>query len=378
MPIFWQYLLKQYFKVLILCILAIVGILLTLRLDEIAHFASLGPSFLFIIQFTLYQIPYILPIALPVSCLISAILLLQKLSTAHELTAFRASGFGLKVILSPILIASTFLAALNFYTVSELATLSHFKTAVLKNELRSLNPLLLLHNKHLLRTKGIFFDSLGPSKIGQIATYAILAMPEKKSHRLSLLLAKSLEATDDDFIGQKLTLISTVRNDPNQSMDTIFIENISKTTSALQDFAKLIEKKVWTLNNDHLGFKMLLLRLEEQQKQLKAQLSNGEKKQSQRDIYRSLSEIFRRTSVGLAAITFTLMGAAFGMSVGRIKTNRGVFTVIFLAALYLTCFFIAKGIDHHIEASFILNFGPHLLIIALSLWALNRVSKGVA
>lgn len=381
MPIFWRYLLGQYFKVLCLCVFAIIAILLTLRLDEIAHFASLSPGFLFILQFTLYQIPYILPIALPISCLISSILLLQKLSSSHELTALRASGFSLRNVLYPLLISSGFLSAFNFYTVSELATHSHFETSLLKTELRSLNPLLLLQNKHLLRMKGIFFDALGPSKIGHIATQALIAMPEKKTHRISLLLAKSLEATDTDFVGREVTLISPFRSLKESEPDQLLIESMGKSATALTDFTHIFQKKLGKLNNDHLPFGMLLIRLSEQKARfaqaIQANISLGEIKQIQREMNRSLSEIFRRFSVGASAFTFSLMGAAFGMSIGRIKTNRGVFVVIFLASLYLACYFIGKGIDHHLEASFLLNFLPHLLIIGLSFWSLSCVSRGI-
>src|SRR5262249_35116763 len=103
MPILWRYLLGHYLKVLVLCVLAFVAILLATRLDEIAHFATLGPEGMVILSFPLHQIPYILPIAIPISCLISAMLLIQRLSHTHEMTAIRASGLSLRMILCPIL-----------------------------------------------------------------------------------------------------------------------------------------------------------------------------------------------------------------------------------------------------------------------------------
>jgi lipopolysaccharide export system permease protein len=174
-PVVWRYLLSNYFKVLILCVFAFIAMLLTTRLDEIAHFAALGPEGLLILTFALNQIPYVLPIALPIACLISTILLIQRLSRTHELTALRAAGLGINEILAPILIAATFLAATNFFIVSELATHSHLTTSLLKNELRAVNPLLLLHNKHLMKLKGIFFNTLGPSKLGESSNELIIA-----------------------------------------------------------------------------------------------------------------------------------------------------------------------------------------------------------
>src|SRR3989338_5815947 len=105
LPILWRYLLRNYFQVFGLCVSSFVAILLVLRFQEIAHYASSGMGKSFILLFTLLQVPYILPIAIPVSCLIAAILLLQRLSYAQELTAFRACGLGLKPILAPLIYA---------------------------------------------------------------------------------------------------------------------------------------------------------------------------------------------------------------------------------------------------------------------------------
>ncbi|MCE5316519.1 MAG: LptF/LptG family permease, partial [Parachlamydia sp.] len=136
MPVLWRYLLGHYLKVLLLCVVTFIAILLTTRLDEIAHFATMGPEGLAIIAFALHQIPYILPIAIPISCLISAMLLMQRLSQTHELTALRAAGLSFYNILCPLLIAAAALSIANFYIVSELSTHSHLTTGKLKNELR--------------------------------------------------------------------------------------------------------------------------------------------------------------------------------------------------------------------------------------------------
>ena len=105
MPIIWRYLLRSYFQVLALCVSGFIAVLLVLRFSEIARFASSGLRKLKVLLFTLYQIPYILPIAVPVSCLIASILLFQRLSHTHELTAFRTCGLGLKPIIYPLIYA---------------------------------------------------------------------------------------------------------------------------------------------------------------------------------------------------------------------------------------------------------------------------------
>ncbi len=199
MPILWNYLISFFLKISATCTLAFVAILLTMRFDEIAHFAALGAPVSYIIIFTLQQIPYILPIAIPLSCLIASLLLIQRLSHTHELTALRASGFSLINILMPIWVVSAFLAVGNLWIVSEFSTHSHLQNNLLKSELRSINPLLLLHNKHFMHLKGFYFEALGASHVGESASDVIVALPNRHQQRLHLMVAKYIQANSSTF-----------------------------------------------------------------------------------------------------------------------------------------------------------------------------------
>lgn len=381
MPIVWRYLLGQYLKVFFLCLLSFIAILLTTRLDEIAHFATLGSESVLILWFTLYQIPYVLPIAVPISCLISAIILMQRLSQSHEMSAFRACGLSLREVLTPILIAGSFIAAANFYVVSELATQSHLATGLTKIELRSINPLLLLHNKHLMRLKGTYSDTLGSSRIGEYAGDIIIAMPNKHNARVNLLVAKNLQADPTTLQGKNITIITPMEKESTPKHDSLMIENMEKMKTSIKDFSQILQKKVWTLNNDHLRLKLLRARLQDLQSK-KAAMSEiehdeAEWKQIKRNISRIQAEFIRRLSIALAAFTFTLMGAAFGISISRHHSNRGIFYVVGLAAMYIIAFFSAKSLEHQLLATSLLYLIPHLIIIIFSLVMLTRVSKGI-
>ena len=112
MPFVWRLLLRNYFQVFFLCMSGFISILLVTRVQEIARLAAVNSQIGKIFLFTLFQIPYILPIAIPISGLIAAILLLNRLSHTHELTAFRASGIGVKTLGTPLLMAAFLLSIL--------------------------------------------------------------------------------------------------------------------------------------------------------------------------------------------------------------------------------------------------------------------------
>jgi lipopolysaccharide export system permease protein len=378
-PTLWRYLLAHYLKVLLFCTFAFIALLLTLRLEEIAHFATLGPQGIYILYFTFYQIPYILPIALPISALISSMILVRYLCKNHEMTALRAAGISFSTLLAPLLIASLFLAIANFYVVSELATDSHLASSLIKNELRSINPLLLLSNKHLMRMKGIYFDTLGVSRLGESAANSIIAVPNKKTRRIHLLLAKNLQSSPEAFQADVLTVLSTLSE--GQKYDQIMIENMKKSTTTIKDFTQMIQRKVWTLNNDHLKISLLLCRLKENQEFLAVAEAEGkpplEIQQVQRNIGRIYSEITRRFSVAFAVFTFTLLGATCGLTIGRTQSVKRILLVAVLGALYISAYFAGKGIEHHMVSSMMFYTLPHILMLIVSLWILRKTIRGV-
>ncbi len=372
LPILWRYILVQFFKGFTLCTGAFIGILLTMRLDEITHFATLGPHFSYLLWFILYQIPYILPIAIPIAGLISTILLMQRLSRQNELTALRASGMGFRHVLAPLLIAATLLALGNFYVVSELATSSHLAIGVLKNQLRSINPLLLVSNKHLMRLQGYYFNTLGSSKTGEFASDIILALPDKGNERISLLLAKHIDVTSSSIHLQNISFITNKaprENEVSHSLDTLMIENIKEANMATQDFFDLVQKHAWTLHHDYLQLPLLLLRLEEEQQKKEA---------DPQVIHEIYLELVRRVSLALAAFTFIFLGAAYGITVfHREKIKKRLYSVISLVLLYLIGYFTAQGFDSHLLIASLLYLAPHPIIIGCSIRKLRQASYGI-
>lgn len=387
MPLLWRYLLAHYLKVLALCVFSFVAILITLRLDEVAYFATLGPEASKVLWFALQQIPYVLPISIPVSALISAVLLVQNLSGSKELTAMRSCTFSIKDILAPILTAALLLSSLNFYIISELSTTSHHLAGQLKNQMRSLNPLLILNNKMLMRMKGFYFDTHGASRLGQFAQDIVVLYPTNKhSDRLTLVIAKRLDVALGILSSDQMTVVTSQQSqltDPhvNNQKEQLVIENMLFSTTAIEDFTHLLEKKTWTVNNDHLPFRQLLIRKDEAYQHLQMLVQHKGKteeiKQARHEYYRSLTEMTRRFSASLAVFSLTLLGLAFGINISRNQSKVNIFYIVFLAALYLVCFFTAKSFDQAIVSATLLYLIPHGLICAVSIWTLKKIAHGI-
>jgi lipopolysaccharide export system permease protein len=226
-----------------------------------------------------------------------------------------------------------------------------------------------------MNIKGFFFDSLGDSRLGELAGDSILAFPNQHDERLSLLVAGKLQASPEAFGGEDISLITSKEG------KEMIIENIHLMDSPIEDFSHLIERKVWTLNNDHLGISLLLAKMEEENyflnKAIEDNAPKEEIKQLKRTQYRGWIEIARRVSGALSVFTLTLLGCAFGIHIGRKESSKRIAIVIILSTLYLISYFVAKGMDHHVEAAIALYTAPHLLIWTASIYAIWRSSRGL-
>jgi lipopolysaccharide export system permease protein len=368
MPIFSWYLLKNYLKVLLLSLISFIAILLVSRLEEIAQFAVMGAKPTYLALFSLYQIPYILPIAIPISCLISAMIVFQRLSQTHELTALRSCGIALQRIMTPILVAGAFLSIGTFYITSEMATSSHLATRKMVHDLCSVNPLLLLQSAKIARLQDAFVQ-MEPIRNGESAKDLVIALNNGAGERLNLCLVKQIEMEEEKLLAHQVSLISS--SPTGKSFDHLIIENQQLMSSSAPEFAKLLRKSGWKVANDHLKFSLLRIRTQ----MLQQNLSHD--KHLLRSIKKCHSEIVRRISSGIATFTFTLMGASFGMEIGRNQKKRGIFAVLLLSVICLIAFCVGKTFDSFFWIASLLFLLPHALITLASIWTVKRINQGI-
>ncbi len=365
MPVLWRYLLRNYFKVLLLCLSSFVSVLLITRFKEIAQFASSGSSFATVVLFTLYQIPYILPIALPISSLIAPILLFQRLSHTQELTALRSAGLGLKPIILPLILAGGVLSLVNFILVSELSP--HCRTlskALIYNTAAS-NPLFLTQKESLIRISDAHFD-INSSDPGKEAKEALIVLNNRSNQRLGLLIAKKFILENEYLKGEQVSIISS--SDPKKSdfYDHLIIENQKTMATKASNLAPFIQSLEGRLDYDYMPMRLILAR-----KFFKKHIHYNF------TLSRGHLEIIRRLSFALAAFTFTFIGIAFGMDIGRDRKKRGIYSAIILACFTLICFLTAKSMRHSPFASSLVYMLPHPIVILCCFGYLRRISRGI-
>ena len=359
MPILWKYLLRSYLQYLLLCVSGFIAVLLVIRFQEIAIFASSGAHGKYIFLFSLYQIPYILPIALPISCLISAMILFRKMSASLELIALRASGLRLRTIGYPLLWASCFFSLINFYIASELMPCTRILAKNLIYDVVRDNPLIVLQKEALIGIRAMSFD-MRDLDIEKKAKDVLCVMKQPSSDRIALLTAKEVSLHDEHLHAKSLSLLTSAPSSL-PGYDHLFLENEQEMSTKKEGLVAYLMNTEWFLQDDLLSFAYIV------PKWLHTRGTESQK---------LFLEILRRLYLGLCPTTFTALGIAFGLSISRRQTRRSTYIASSLALLILLGFLVSKTLELvFITILFLSLLQP--IAWLFSIRAITRIQRGI-
>lgn len=379
MPIIWRYIYKQFFKVFLLTTVSFIFILLVTRLKEIARFISLCPQPKYVFAFIFNIIPYILPIALPIASLLSAIVLFQKLSRSHELTALRCAGYSLFSIMFPVLAVSLFFSLVNFFIVSELTSYSQVFSRSMINELITTNPFFMLEHRNKLKKKDLFVDMTIEER-GRSAKNLIIITPDRENKRLNLMSIDRLKIDEGQLYAPSLHLVSIVEAEKGSDHDHLIIENEANVQATASDLTKIMHHSFLHLQPHHLTMPYLYITLENKKLELQRLLTLNEpvkQKKVTREIADLNSEIIRRLSIGLAVFTFTLIGISYSTEIGRNRKKKNLVIMTALTIFGLLCFFIGKIFHTYFWLATLIYLIPHLISIFFSCTNLSKIMRGI-
>lgn len=363
MPILWRYLIRNYLQVFFLCITGFIAILLLTRLQEVARLTAFDSNASIIFLFTICQIPYILPIAIPISSLIASILLLQKLSHTHELTSFRTTGLSVNNISTPLLITACILSIANFMIVSEVTPRTRLYSQRLLYHAMTMNPLFLIKKSKLLKLKSSYVE-MSMAEIGKEACDVVFAMKNDSSNRITLFTAKKLHVENDQLIGKNVTIISHLDSKNSYIFDHLIIENQRSMIMSAKALSEIMQK-----NTLHFGYEYLPMK-----DLVEIAFDKITKSKTKRKMQFELS---RRIFFPLITYTFTHMGISLGLQIGRQRKRIGSILAILLAAFTFICSTAAKSFHLCLAKAIFCYSLPFPAIFFFSLWFQKRTIRGI-
>jgi lipopolysaccharide export system permease protein len=363
MQIFWRYLSRDYLKVFLLSTFGFISILLITRLKEIAKFAALTPNLGKVLLYTIFQIPHILPVAIPISSLISSFLLFNRYSRTAELTALRVSGLSIKKIISPIITISIFISFLTFFITSEITPYCWIHAKKIAHEDITLNPIMLLERQEFLKIKNSYID-LQVSNNKNIAKDIFFITTNKSSGRLNLIIAKKMELQNDSLIGNNISIISYFPSENQGAFDHLVVENQENMTTQASNLSKYMKSNSFYLNPLYLPTKMLLVRNQVESKNEKSSFSPS-------------LEIIRRGTLSFSAFSFTFIGICFGIDISRTGSRKKIIQASLSALLLLLTFTIGKGLKYYPFYAGAFYILPQFFILLFSSRNLYKISRGI-
>ena len=335
MPILWRLLLSWYFKAFILATLGLVALLMATRLHDIASLASLGMSPSSLGLYSLYQIPYILPIVVSFASFLASLLMGPFLFRSQEITALASCRLAFKEFFWPIAWASALIGLGNFYMTSEIATHTHLASRQLVLDLQKTSPLALLKRPELI-DRG-HFAAFGASTQGNISQDFAFVFFQPHQGRLALIRAKEIGVNEGLIRADGALLVTT-------KPSALLVENIGKTEASGDLFAWLGTSRR-RLSPDHLTLRQLF----------------SYAKEVPTKTPQVASEFGRRLAFGLAPFCLAL----FGLSLAPF---RKVLLPILAALLAIASIFIAKTVESRPLIALLLQLGPQLVLLLLALF----------
>ena len=110
-----RYILKQFLVAAVLCLFAATAVFIVFEaFERMRIYVKYGASFVQILAYLMYKIPFIIHLMLPVAVLIATLLSIGRLSQLSEITAMRACGASVLSLARPIILASTLITALMY------------------------------------------------------------------------------------------------------------------------------------------------------------------------------------------------------------------------------------------------------------------------
>jgi lipopolysaccharide export system permease protein len=281
-----------------------------------------GVSWMAIVRFTIYGIPEILSMTIPVSVMTTCLLMFGRLSSDGEITAMRASGISMSQIASRPLFLAFLLSVVCLYNNMELSPRSHYARRSLKAEVRAQNPIDLLEEGRFIQDFPGFILYVGRRNGMHLENVRIYDLRTKDVKRE--IRGKSGKILVDPNGNDMIMELYDVRVDPffgNESMSGF----IGKYTITVKD-AFLVDS--YTKRSDDLTMTELLEHVTHMN--VHSSTLSPEDQAQQKMIL--MVEFHRRLVLAMACIAFAILSIPLGVKAHRKESSLGILMSLSLFA----------------------------------------------
>lgn len=319
-----------------------------MKLQDIAHFITLRASATEIFLFILYQIPYILPFAIPLSCLLATFLVLYRLSTSQEVIALQTSGISIQAIHIPFIWIGILTFLCNLFMNFEVTPCARKRTKSMITHLIQSNPFLMLQKKQYFGEKNHLLRSNYGETENDLHQFFFFAKTTK--NQLYGILADTVTLDDGTLEAHNLATITSFPGISKNDFPTIYLENQKKISMPIPEFSSLFIEDTPPIPQEDLSTKKIITKI----------VNTMEDK---KNVSRGMLELIKRLSFAISSFTLLLIGISYGLQISSTKKSFNIVMCCLLTSSTFCSFLIAKSFEKHPLYAYYFYFIPHLFII---------------
>lgn len=328
-----RYLIVDFLVIFTMALLLISFVLFIGSIVKAIDMMAKGVAPQVIFQIFVYIIPFNLQFSIPMSALVSALLLFGRLSMDGEITALRACGVSFRQIATPVVFVSVLLTGACLWINYELAPNSHFATRQAKVSLGELDPMTMLEEGEWTERFPGYTIYIG-SKTGNQVRDVKIHESNSKDGTLRDMRARSGEIVADREALELVVHLKDVRAfdrtaaDPNGKQIPMDEYHFRLSYKAM-----IGDKNIQKRQKD-----MTFLELIAAIHNPASAFPKAEKVRLVEERTRSMIEANKRIAMAVSCLSFTVLGIPLGIKSRRRESSAGI--VLSLLLLFGFYFFI--------------------------------------
>lgn len=357
MSVIFRYVGREFLKLFLLCMLALVLIYLLFDfIDRAGNFFKSDPALLHVLLYYFYKIPTIIFQLVPVSVLLACLLTLALLSRHSEITAMKAGGISVPRLVSPIILLTICLAVVAF-------GINEFVLPVATQKMKYVKKVHIKKQEWRVKIHKVNLWYKSPGAIYHIYRFEPELQRLEKLHVYRFDDQFQLTERIDADIGQWV-------NDGWTALDGVRRNFAAGTLQNEEAFAELRldlpetpdELKVYKRDPEQMSFRDLRRYIHELRRE-------------GYDVRKYVVDLHGKVSFALVSVIMALLGVPWAIRSGR---QGGVAFGIGLAVIIGVVYWIVLGFSLALGRSGTLPavpaaWGPHVLFGIIGLIGLFRV-----
>lgn len=358
----YLYILKEIFQILLLSIGVLTFIMVISRIGQLADLIiNKGVEIEDIFLLIVYSSPPYLTFTLPMSFLLSTIVVLGRLSTENEILALKASGIDLKYLFVPVVVTGIIISLIGLLNTTML--LPNSSDLFRKTLINIVKKGITIEDK-----EGIFNDT-----IPGIVIY--VDKIDKENKRLAGVL---ISDDRDKDIKQMISANRGIINLDHDTLDLNFLledGNLHRWEKKADVYRNLYFKEYF--------FSMNLEKDVPQNVQLRKRPYEMDTRELKKALisasaparYDIMLEIFKKFSIPLSSISFIFLTVPLGIRRRREGRFSGVLYSLLLFVLYYVLMAFTENLGKTFGVpAFIVSFAPNLIVLLIGIGFLKNLN----